>query len=448
MTDPRFRRLRDRLFDRSLPRGALRGALPEEKAVSVRMLSDGAGTLFVTGRFDSLSGSGLVLYHSGTGEIFATRTLSVGDAYTFQGIPILGSDPEVQRLARIAEQQTVETPDLSAFLNLPDSVESQVYRLAAAAAAGADTAAEKADRLAKWLSATYPYSLLQNTPPADREFVSWFLLSEQRGSCTSFAAALVVLSRCIGLPARYCEGFSVSPAPDGIAILTGFDAHAWAEIYLPGLGWTPFDATPADRAREDTARAPASPAAEEPPSRRETFDDPGLPDSAEPAGSEILPADPKAVSFPGALEESLHILLGLLPALIFLLALFPAAGMRIVSPERQAKHASPRRGIRIWYSACRSLLTAGGLAPNPGEAPGSYLVRADLVFPGVGLSALSGMVNGAFYGKRAPTREDAASARRIYQTLRRRLPLRVRVHAAASRLRDALSPRRHGRNFS
>ena len=55
----------------------------------------------------------------------------------------------------------------------------------------------------------------------------------------------------VGLPARYVVGYAApqslfTAAGDGScrAVLQDDNAHAWAEIYLSGQGWTPLEVTP------------------------------------------------------------------------------------------------------------------------------------------------------------------------------------------------------------
>jgi transglutaminase-like putative cysteine protease len=58
--------------------------------------------------------------------------------------------------------------------------------------------------------------------------------------CTEYAALMVALSRAAGIPARYLEGVSfLDEKTSGLARLE----HAWLEVYLPGIGWTPMDPT-------------------------------------------------------------------------------------------------------------------------------------------------------------------------------------------------------------
>ena len=61
-----------------------------------------------------------------------------------------------------------------------------------------------------------------------------------------FATAMVMLCRSVELPARFVKGFVTPAAPDdsGVYQVTGRMSHAWAEVYLAGLGWVRFEATP------------------------------------------------------------------------------------------------------------------------------------------------------------------------------------------------------------
>lgn len=87
--------------------------------------------------------------------------------------------------------------------------------------------------------------------PADgADPVLYFLNESHAGSSTQFASAAVVLCRMLGLPARYVVGYaapqSLFAESDGgwQAVLQDDNAHAWAEVYLAGHGWTPLETTP------------------------------------------------------------------------------------------------------------------------------------------------------------------------------------------------------------
>lgn len=64
-------------------------------------------------------------------------------------------------------------------------------------------------------------------------------LTDRGGDCKYFTDLFIALSRAGGIPARSIDGFTYSEVP-----LTLSDVkHAWAEVYLPGIGWTPVDPT-------------------------------------------------------------------------------------------------------------------------------------------------------------------------------------------------------------
>lgn len=77
--------------------------------------------------------------------------------------------------------------------------------------------------------------------------VASFLFGDRTGYCVYFAHAACFLYRAMGVPARVVGGYAV-PAENkgkGAALLVGSRyAHAWPEIYLKGVGWTPFDINP------------------------------------------------------------------------------------------------------------------------------------------------------------------------------------------------------------
>jgi transglutaminase-like putative cysteine protease len=69
--------------------------------------------------------------------------------------------------------------------------------------------------------------------------------SHKIGFCEHFATTMAILLRAEHIPARLVEGF----LPGKIDVATGREtirtgaAHAWVEVYFPGIGWYPFDPT-------------------------------------------------------------------------------------------------------------------------------------------------------------------------------------------------------------
>lgn len=95
---------------------------------------------------------------------------------------------------------------------------------------------------------TYEENVLTTT--GQRDFISYVLEVSKSGYSVHYATLATLMLRYCGIPARYVEGYVVTPSQaealsNGETLtLTDANAHAWAEYYLDGVGWLPFDATP------------------------------------------------------------------------------------------------------------------------------------------------------------------------------------------------------------
>ena len=79
--------------------------------------------------------------------------------------------------------------------------------------------------------------------------IRWFLTKGRRGNAALYASAAVEAFRAFGIPARYAEGYllresRITASAGAVAALTAADSHAWAEVYMDGIGWLPIDVTP------------------------------------------------------------------------------------------------------------------------------------------------------------------------------------------------------------
>ena len=111
-----------------------------------------------------------------------------------------------------------------------------------------------ADAIQDSLAAECQYTLNPGAPPAGTDFIDYFLNTNHKGYCVHFATAETLLLRTLGIPARYAEGYYLTSdmiSDDGAwADVPDSRAHAWVEIYSPGIGWVPFEATPGFSANE------------------------------------------------------------------------------------------------------------------------------------------------------------------------------------------------------
>jgi hypothetical protein len=133
---------------------------------------------------------------------------------------------------------------LEAYLQLPP-LDPRIPELARQIGARGDTPYDKARAIEIYLRSHYGYTLdLTGPPPADP--LAYFLFQKRAGHCEYFAAAMTVMVRSLGIPARYVNGFQTGEYNDvgGDFVVRASDAHSWVEVYFPTYGWLTFDPTP------------------------------------------------------------------------------------------------------------------------------------------------------------------------------------------------------------
>lgn len=95
----------------------------------------------------------------------------------------------------------------------------------------------------------YPYDTNVDYRGTDH-YVETFLFDEERGYCTHYASAMVVMLRSIGIPAKYTQGFKHDTANGNVVYSN--EAHAWPEAYIRGYGWIAFEPTGAYASAAET----------------------------------------------------------------------------------------------------------------------------------------------------------------------------------------------------
>jgi len=92
-----------------------------------------------------------------------------------------------------------------------------------------------------------PFFYTLTPPKLSDDSVDDFLFGTKRGFCGHYASAFVALARAAGIPARVVTGYhggTLNPYGD-YWIVRQSDAHAWAEVWIEGQGWTRVDPTAA-----------------------------------------------------------------------------------------------------------------------------------------------------------------------------------------------------------
>lgn len=452
----RFDELRTTTFDLDLPQldRAADSALLAPRMLQVRMLRDGASTLFVPQRLRQLQPEGdLMPYFNASSEIFATANLELGDVWTMDAALFTSMDGELAGLVNAADSASdPHWEDVcEKYLQLPEHLEAQVYELAAEAVRGARTPYEQALALQAYLAANYTYTLDAAEQNPEQDFVSTFLLITQEGYCTYFASAMTVMCRMVGLPARYVEGYVAYPDGEGLAIVTGQEGHAWTEVYFRGFGWVTFDATPTsaeytDHAPEDSSNGDEEPPPEQSPEPTEepTPEPSHQPDTAaEPSPSPSPSPDVQPETQPDAEPQpdeqpepdtpekqpdkpKIFPWKGLLTGLLLLLLVVRAV---LVQPAVQAARAQTEfaRWL-VWTQAVHDGLRRLGLRRDKAETPSAFFERVDLGgrLP-FSLRELAHAENLMFYGHADPLEEETRMAQDCFRALWRRLSLEQKL---------------------
>ena len=84
----------------------------------------------------------------------------------------------------------------------------------------------------------------------ENDFLTYVLQQHTGGYSVHYATAATLMFRYFGIPARYVEGYLIKQTdaekmrPGEPFALTQKHAHAWAEYYIDGIGWLPFECTP------------------------------------------------------------------------------------------------------------------------------------------------------------------------------------------------------------
>jgi transglutaminase-like putative cysteine protease len=146
------------------------------------------------------------------------------------------------------------------WLQLPANLPSRVSTLAAQVTAGEANRESIVEAAEDYLRGHETYDPDAPQPAPGSDAVADFLFVSHRGFCEQFASAAVVMLRTLGVPARlvtgYAHGDSTSQ-PDK-TVFRESDAHAWVQVWYPGIGWVNSDATPPAAAAIQALEKPAT----------------------------------------------------------------------------------------------------------------------------------------------------------------------------------------------
>lgn len=253
----------------------------------------------------------------------------------------------------------------SRWTQLPAELPTRVKQLATQLAATASSRPAMVAAVDGYLHSHEVYDLFSPVPAPGQDAVDDFLFVSHRGFCEQFASAAVVLLRSAGIPARLVTGYSQGDltTDSGKRVMRAADAHAWIQVWYPGIGWVDDDPTAA-ATLANSALASASSSA--PPSP-----------SASPSASPSV----RGVGLSGAISRMPGGRLGL-AGLIVALALI-VRGLVFLGRRVRWRHSAkspPVSGgtggpVLQAYTRLDDVLVKLGRARAPGETPRELVAR-------------------------------------------------------------------------
>lgn len=101
-----------------------------------------------------------------------------------------------------------------------------------------DDAVRVAYLLGSWVKDNIRYDL--NTVTADASQTSQWVLDNGEGVCDELTSLFISMLRSQGIPARFVSGVAYTNLEE---LDSPWGPHGWAEVYLPEVGWVPYDVT-------------------------------------------------------------------------------------------------------------------------------------------------------------------------------------------------------------
>ena len=172
--------------------------------------------------------------------LHATPPLPPGETYQAQSSL---SDVTITQLRAAGDNYPIWITNY--YLRLPTTVTSRTRELARQITLGLDNPYDVAAAITSYLRANVLYSDAIPPLPADQELLDWFLFDVRQGYCNYYASAEVIMLRSLGIPARLAVGLAEGERQEesNTYLVRQSDAHAWPEVYFPGLGWIEFEPT-------------------------------------------------------------------------------------------------------------------------------------------------------------------------------------------------------------
>jgi transglutaminase-like putative cysteine protease len=177
-------------------------------------------------------------------------TLQPGETYQVDAVI---NNPHVEELREAGTDYPQWITDT--YLQLPEDFSPRIQDLAREIATGQETNYDKAVAITRYLRENIEYASVIPEPPRRADPLEWVIFESKQAYCVYYATSEILMLRSLGIPARMAVGFSQGELntaittgetdDTSIAIYTVLkkNAHAWPEVFFPGIGWVEFEPT-------------------------------------------------------------------------------------------------------------------------------------------------------------------------------------------------------------
>ena len=302
----------------------------------------------------------------------------------------LGSPSDGQEENYVQAESVYHSFAMDSYMDISDELKNKIQEKFFSG----DKSAEEMDfdelttQIRQVLRNSLRYSENPEDLPADQDAVDWLLDGDKEGNAVAFASVAVMAYRAAGYPARYTEGYhlssmdaqAASDAGEKELTLTTKNAHAWAEVYISGLGWMPVEVVPGLYVETYTDQL-----VQGKPSYRvnDTRDQGGMDTTDEGTGGSAV--SPENVSVHA--EKNLmipEILVLVLYGLFIVYLLLELQRMLRIRKQNGAKKQAEQKGVQVeWHVAgIERLLKIGGVKGELTD-PTALWDEVEKCFPGI-----------------------------------------------------------------
>ncbi len=183
------------------------------------------------------------VFHMSDGTIRTGVEVGSGTVYTV----VSARTGVTQSLLRNADPRRLGVPDAigERYLQLPADMPQRVIDLAAQVTANSASSYDAIRDLEQWMAENTSYTLDIPPLPDGIDATEHHLFMTQQGFCEQIGTSLVMMLRSLGIPARLVIGYTPGQRNPftGMYEVRASNAHSWAEVWFPGVGWQGFDPT-------------------------------------------------------------------------------------------------------------------------------------------------------------------------------------------------------------